>query len=878
MSRLALPLLAAPVVLLAIFFSLGLFLASLRSSDKRQPGENALLEPVAGAAAALILTTVLARAGLSGRLWVGVTLLVCIAAAGAALRRIGHDAILARARILSVPLGLFLICYLALVSPLLARGTVGVTGYNVNNDSVVHVILADQLAGPGLRAPTVISSFTQTAAKNVNEGYPIGFHLMLAIVVVLTGLPAFYLFNAVVAVMVALGVFVFYFYGTHLGMRRGLAVLAALGATLAYLTVGFAIQGFAPQVSLTPFLYTAMLGIYAYFRRPADGGTLLFVTLVIIACLVVYSFTALLWLAPFGVLVLLLSWKSSGLTGLARKSAVLFGCLMIVGALSVLPVLLKYFAPLRGEVQNFQITGNLLGKISVATASGAWLSTDHRFGPLGERRALLSFFVAALVGLLAAGGALRAARARRHFLWATVLVAVGAVALLNFASGPYYFSKAIQLSSPAIILAALYGADGVYAELNSRLGGLPGGAAKALATVFLAGIVVVAASSDGLEARAISLTPSKRFEELRRIDSRFAGQGPALFLEKDDWGKYFLRQARGSSLVDGAYIGMGAGVALPGAKGDTLDFDSLAYHQLSRFDLLVAGHDNLASLPSPAYQGSWAGNYYVVYKKNARLFSRVLEHKSAEGLDGNQTRGGLVLGPRGSRIVRFEHPLDGAYLAIGGRALSGAAVDVKAMRMGQGWAIWSADSNTAVNVGLPGASMTSVMRVNRTGTYDIYILGQLTIGLDLRIGSTHLIGHPRPSEGFDYVSIGSARLAAGRPYPLRISSPRPTPQSINYVQKVVLVAREHRDTAELSFSGSRSGASVRVGMTPQVVQVAGVEAMAGRNRYAVALVNTSDLPVKIDWLELLSRPYPAATLDSFERFHRHNKEVILASF
>lgn len=879
MSRLVLPLLAAPVILLFIFFSLGLLFASLRKTEPDALTENVLLEPILGAAAALIITTILAQAGLPGRAWVGVMVSVSIAAAVGAFWRLGIAGLLARARILSIPLGLFLICYLALVSPLLARGTVGVTGYNVNNDSVVHVILADQLAGPGLKAPTVTSSFSHAAAGNINDGYPIGFHLLLALVVVLTGLPAFYLFNAVMGVIVALGVFVFYFYGKHLGMLGSLTVLAALGATLAYLTVGFAIQGFAPQVSLTPFLYAAMLGIYAYFRNPANAANLLFATMMIVACLALYSFTALLWLAPFGALVLLLSWKSFGFRALVRKSAVIVGCLVFAGGLSVLSGLLRIYTPLRGDVANVHQVGNLLGKISPAEAMGVWLSTDHRFLPNGGLLTSVTYFFAVLMALLAAVGALRAARGGRHFLWAGSLVAVGAVALVNFASGPYYFSKAVQLSSPAIILAALYGADGLFNVLHNRLSGLPGGAFKAMAATVLAGAAVAATFSDAAEARSIPVTPTRKLEELGRLDARLKGKGPALFLEKDDWGKYFLRRTQGSSMADGAYGGIGDAAARPGANREALDFDSLLYGPLGRFNLLVAGRDNLASLPSPAYEGLWSGSFYSVYGKDARLFSYLLEHKSVESLVGEQAKGGLILAPGDSRVVRFERPLSGASLAVGASVLPGVAMDAVTMNLNKGWGLWDARPDTAVSIGEPGRPMKRQVRVARGDVYDIYIRGRLSTGLRVSLAGARLSAGARRNDNFlEFIHMGSARLAADRVYSLNLSSQRPTPQSINYVQKVVLVARNRRDTAVLAFSGSRSGAALKVGMSPQVLQIAGVEAMAGRNRYAVALVNKSDLPVRLDWLEILSRPYPNASLEAFERFYEHNDEAILASF
>ncbi len=62
-------------------------------------------------------------------------------------------------------------------------------------------------------------------------------------------------------------------------------------------------------------------------------------------------------------------------------------------------------------------------------------------------------------------------------------------------------------------------------------------AAVLLALALVGGV----AASDALQYHGSNLAPTARYEELASLDSRFAGRGPALFTDYDEYSLYLLR-------------------------------------------------------------------------------------------------------------------------------------------------------------------------------------------------------------------------------------------------------------------------------------------------------------------------------------------------
>ena len=95
-------------------------------------------------------------------------------------------------------------------------------------------------------------------------------------------------------------------------------------------------------------------------------------------------------------------------------------------------------------------------------------------------------------------------------------------------------AKTLMLTSPVVVLLA-WGGVAALRELRPRA--LAGAAAGLWPPRCSAGVLV----SDAMQYRSSDLAPTARYQELASLGSRFAGRGPALFTDFDEYALYELR-------------------------------------------------------------------------------------------------------------------------------------------------------------------------------------------------------------------------------------------------------------------------------------------------------------------------------------------------
>ncbi len=132
---------------------------------------------------------------------------------------------------------------------------------------------------------------------------------------------------------------------------------------------------------------------------------------------------------------------------------------------------------------------------------------------------------AAVLGL----GALIIRREHALAWWLAALVGLGL--FLTELVTTWVGAKTLVLSSPIVLLLAWSGVAALTANPFLRIG------AVLLAAAITAGVLV----SDALQYNATNLAPTARYTELAQIDKRFAGRGPTLFTDFDEYSLYVLR-------------------------------------------------------------------------------------------------------------------------------------------------------------------------------------------------------------------------------------------------------------------------------------------------------------------------------------------------
>ena len=117
--------------------------------------------------------------------------------------------------------------------------------------------------------------------------------------------------------------------------------------------------------------------------------------------------------------------------------------------------------------------------------------------------------------------------------------------------------------------------------------------------------------SDALLYHSSNLAPTARYEELASINKRFAGHGPTLFTDFDEYSLYELRDmdVGGPDFV----YPPPALASAAGGYGDPVDLNKIAPAAFASYPLIVTRRDPTAARPPPAYRLLWQGVYYQVW-------------------------------------------------------------------------------------------------------------------------------------------------------------------------------------------------------------------------------------------------------------------------
>jgi hypothetical protein len=478
--------------------------------------------------------------------------------------------------------------YALYIAPVALSGSATFLGYNLLNDTAIHLALVDWIGDHGSRwlGGQPPSSYIATIDDYVQSRYPLGSHELLAALRPLGGVDAALVYQPFLALSAALAAAAVY----TLLPRGRYAALAAFAALASQLTYSFALQGGIKEITFVACLATAA----ALWRHPA------LMALPAAALYAIYGVYALPWLVPLALVALVLTRPP------ARVSATA-AAVFLAGIAVLIPGSIHYWRHGHEVITSGQELGPLPGPLKLVQVTGVWLEGDYRFTPA---HAWITYLLAALVLALAAAGVVGRARGALLLLLVPAFVAWAATTPI---SSPYIDAKLLAILSPAVVLAACLGV--------AALAGRPGVAIAA--AVVAAGAILV---SDALAYRDAFLAPMDRLGELSAIDRRFAGRGPILVNEFEEYVKHFMRRSRGSDPYEkwtaGRVVLSPGGVRL--VKNDP--FADLARMQLGfveRWPLIAVRRSPLAGPPPSNYERVFHGRFYDVWKRGGGPRERV---------------------------------------------------------------------------------------------------------------------------------------------------------------------------------------------------------------------------------------------------------------
>lgn len=570
-----------PLVALAICTGIGLLAERLAGARL----EGALL-PALGFAVGIVALGPLFALG-AGEL-AGLVLLAVMAAAGFAValerRRPGWGALAGLAT------------YALHISPVALSGGATFLGYNLLNDTAIHLALVDWIGDHGSRYSQLApSSYAAAIDEYVGSSYPMGSHELLAALRPISGLDPALIYQPFLALAAGLAAAAVYGLLRSEGARPPVAAGAAFAALGGQLVFSFALQGGIKEITFITCLATAAAVGAQLTRTERPAGVAALTAVAAAALYAIYGVYAMPWIGTLALLALVLLHRAT--RPLARPSLVGAGAFFLAIAVG-LKGSIDYYRHGHDVITAGGELGPLAGPLKLLQVGGIWLNGDYRFEPT---HAWLTYLLAGAVVALALAGLLLAVRRRTAGALMLALPALVALLVVAPLSSPYIDAKLLVVLSPAVAVAACLG-----------MGALPR-RVWMVAAVVLGGALLV---SDGLAYRMALLAPMDRLDELARIDARFAARGPVLVNEFEEYTKHFMRRSPGSD----PYERWNAGRAqlldptLP-IGGHAYDLDQLEPAFVQRYELIAIRRSPAGSRPASNYERVFRGHWYDVWRQ-----------------------------------------------------------------------------------------------------------------------------------------------------------------------------------------------------------------------------------------------------------------------
>jgi hypothetical protein len=627
--------------------------------------------------------------------------------------------------------GASVLAYMIALAPVLVAGRTTFSSFMVLSDSAVHLIGADFLIEHGQHFThlDLRNSAGQFINDYYNSSYPSGADTLFGGSAVLLGLPLIWVFQPFNAFMLASAVGPAWMIARRLGLTGAWAALAALSAVLPALVYAYELFGSVKEIASLPIILALGALIIAHRSWLGRGGAARAIPCALLlaggvsALGVAFGTWALVSAAVLGAILAreLISAEACSVRGALG---------LIAGALAILAIAAwPTWIELPGSVkvaQDIASTGNpgnLHSPLRAVQVLGVWLGGSYKLAPHGSALAATHILMVLTVGA-AVLGAFHLLRRRIFALAGWMALMLLAWLTVSISVSTWAAAKTLMLTSPAVVLLA-WGGVAALRTATSRIVSLAGAGLLALC---LAG---GALASDALQYHVSNLAPTARYQQLASLNSRFAGEGPTLFTDFDEYSMYELRNLD----VGGPNFAYPppALAKLAGGYGNPVRLDRASPSALRAYPLIITRRDPALPRPPAVYRLAWQNSYYQVWRRRPAARAAI-EHLGLSGAAATQCRqiGGLAAlavrrysgsrGPSlrlvasvGTPIIRLPllhaphprgwgHERRGLVMSRAGRLSAGFRVPVSGM-----WDVWvQGQLMPTVKLAVDGRTLASI--------------------------------------------------------------------------------------------------------------------------------------------------------------------------
>jgi hypothetical protein len=637
------------------------------------------------------------------------------------------------------------LAYVLALAPVLLAGRPTFSSYMALADSAVHMLGADFLIRHGQDYSHLDLRNSYGAFMNAyyNSSYPSGADTLLGGSVFLLRLPLIWAFQPFTAFMLATASGPAWVLVRRTGLERAWAALGALTITLPALVYAYELIGSVKEIVALPLILSmgALVVTHRRWLWVGARGAIPFALLVAagVAALGV-AFGAWALAATVVLAAVAITELVRGERGRGAPSARALGGLVAAGALVLLAGTFPTWIDLSGSLHVAQAIastsnpGNLHSPLHQTQLFGVWLGGSYKPLPTGFALTLTSILVAIVLATALMGVGRAVCRGRYALAgWFASMILLWL--LLSTYATTWADAKTLMLTSPVVVLMAWGGVAALRAS-PLRL------AAPLVAFVLVGGVL----ASDALQYHSSNLAPTARYEELASINTRFAGTGPTLFTDFDEYALYELRDMDVGG-PDFAYPPPALAAAASG-YGRPVALDRIAPAALLAYPLIVTRRDPTVVRPPAAYRLLWRGVYYQVWGR----------------IPGAPSRGAVPAGARDTQIVnvplaRTVRP-PGWALSRKGVVMGGAGTLSATFILAHGgaWELWlKGDIMRALTVRIDGLTLGTL-----GGQLDgnSLVINALT-PLRTRLGAgRHTLTITRPGADLAPGDGGAATLAA----------------------------------------------------------------------------------------------------------------------
>jgi hypothetical protein len=597
----------------AVLYAVGLGLGLLVEAATRFRTDTALTVPL-GFAAGILVVVPLYYLGAHDT--VVAIVLAVLAVAGLVLRRDGL-----RARLWPGPaLWAAAATYVLYLAPTALSGSWTWAGYNFTNDPSNTMTAAWWILHHGFDQPAVRDSTTTfVAGTSIEQGYPLGAHLLLGSVRPLVGVPLMAMYQPFIAFAAAMASAAMVQIGRRLGLQALWAAPVAVAATGANLLYAYGTLGGVKEIVMVALLATAA-GVAA---QASPGrwtvGAAITAVIPLAASVPAYSAGGLIYAGLFGVAAVALAVLDR-----ARKPVGALARLAGIGAVAFVVLCAPSLAAAvrfgTGVNNALEVSplGQLLRPLPLAQIGGIWWADDWRAPLAPGMRWDLNRLVLALVFASAVLGIVAAIRRRQLPVLAGVAVMLAAILVIAPRTTPYGDSKLYVMVSPFVVLTAGFGAWALAQRV--RVAGI------VLGLIIAGGI----AFSDAIGYHELRLAPIDRMNAMEDIAHAAGDRQEVLDYEWEEWAKYFFRDARVNSGTEIYFSPRG----MPLRHGNVAlaqhyDLDEVRLSYVTSFPAIVSRRAPDASRPPASYRLAHANRYYELWKRDPQV--KVLHHLPIQG-------------------------------------------------------------------------------------------------------------------------------------------------------------------------------------------------------------------------------------------------------